>query len=282
MMSALTHPSPPSATQQSPADLGQLLVRARLGDKAALEAVLSSVAPAIHRFGLRMCKNAHDAEDVLQETLLTLVNHLGDFEGRSSLSSWVFAVTRSACVKKRRGLKNRPPLGEEHLANESTRSPSPETEAADQQLAAALSAALANLSDEQREVVLLRDVEGLTAPEAAAAIGVSIEALKSRLHRARGALREALRPFLEPTAPRATANCPNVVALWSNKLEGDLSQKDCSAMERHLVDCPTCATACDALKQALLACQQIGGEVTPDVQARVKSALHEWTAQPIL
>ncbi|MES1175671.1 MAG: RNA polymerase sigma factor [Myxococcales bacterium] len=266
-------------TQPAEADLGELLARARLGDKAALETVLSSVAPAIHRFGLRMCKNAHDAEDVLQDTLLTLVSHLGDFEGRSSLSSWVFSVTRSACTRKRRGLKNRPLLGEEHLVNESATAPSPESGAADQELSMALSAALASLSDDQREVVLLRDVEGLTAPEAASALGVSVEALKSRLHRARAALRDALRPFLESSAPRATANCPNVVALWSSKLEGDLSQQDCSAMERHLLDCPSCAGACGALKQALLGCRQMGGEVSPEVQASVKDALRDWTAQ---
>jgi RNA polymerase sigma-70 factor (ECF subfamily) len=175
-------------------------------------------------------------------------------------------------------------LGEEHLVNESAQTASPETGAADQELSAALSAALGSLPDEQREVVLLRDVEGLTAPEAAAALGISVEALKSRLHRARAALREALRPVLESAAPRASAECPDVAALWSNKLEGDLDQQDCAAMERHLAACPSCNAACSALKEALFACQHVAEDarVSPETQASVKAALSAWTARPVL
>src|SRR5215471_6532900 len=102
----------PTATS----DIGEQIARARQGDREALEAVLATVAPSIHRFGRRMCRNVHDAEDVLQETLLNIAKHLGDFEGRSSLSSWVFALTRSACARKRRGLKNQPPVSDEHIA----------------------------------------------------------------------------------------------------------------------------------------------------------------------
>jgi RNA polymerase sigma-70 factor (ECF subfamily) len=177
-------------------------------------------------------------------------------------------------------LKNRPALGDEHLAAEPARAASPEANTANQELAAALSNALGELPDDQREVILLRDVEGLSAPEAASALGVSVDALKSRLHRARAALRTRLRRFLEPGQHRASANCPDVVALWSSKLEGDLSQQDCSAMEQHLSGCPSCGAACNALKQALFACQQVGGEVSPAIQASVKQALRDWTARP--
>ena len=137
--------------------------------------------------------------------------------------------------------------------------------------------ALDSLSDEQREVILLRDVEGLTALEAADAIGISVDALKSRLHRARGVLREALVPVLE--APSAA--CPNVVLQWSRKLEGDLSATDCAAMEEHVTACPHCTATCDALRQALLACKRSADEDVPsDVQARVKAAVRAWAANP--
>ena len=94
----------------------KVVARARQGDREALEAVLLSLAPSINRFGLRMCKNVHDAEDILQETLINVAQHLGDFEGRSSLTSWAFALTRSACARKRRGLKNQPHVSDERLA----------------------------------------------------------------------------------------------------------------------------------------------------------------------
>ncbi len=257
-------------------DLSPLIARARAGDRAALEAVLASVAPAVHRFGLRMCRNVHDAEDVLQDTLVAITAHLGEFEGRSSLSSWVFALTRSACARRRRGLANKPKADIDRLEEPVFAGPSPEAQVADQELASALSAALDGLSDEHREVILLRDVEGLTAPEAASAIGISVDALKSRLHRAREALRAELRPVLEPRLPARTT-CPDVVALWSKKLEGDLSASDCSAMEEHLLGCPACGAACHALKRALLACQHVqSGPIAPEVQAKVKAAVRAW------
>ena len=279
MNEVMVTPVPPSAAEH---DLVDLVARARAGDREALEAVLATVAPSIHRFGLRMCKNVHDAEDVLQDTLLNVANHLGEFEGRSSLSSWVFALTRSACARKRRGLKNRPPVSDERLAEAPDPAPTPEARAADHELASALSVALDGLDDDYREVILLRDIEGLSAPEAAVSLGISVDALKSRLHRAREALRLALRPLLEPSPSSPPSGCPDVVAMWSKKLEGDLSQGDCSAMEQHLLGCPACGAACSALKRALLACQRTRAEeVPPEIQARVKAAVRAWAAQTL-
>jgi RNA polymerase sigma-70 factor (ECF subfamily) len=268
-----------SSSPLSAEHLGPLVARARAGDRKALEAVLQAIAPSIHRFGLRMCKSVHDAEDVLQDTLINIATHLAEFEGRSSLSSWVFALTRSACARKRRGLKNRPPVSDERLVEAPDLAASPESKAADQQLAMALSRALDDLSDDYREVILLRDVEGLSAPEAASSLGISVDALKSRLHRAREALRTTLRPLLEPSTLPGRG-CPDVVELWSQMLEGDLSQDDCSAMQKHLAGCPSCSAACDALKKALVACQRVRtDEVPPEIQARVKAAVKAWASQ---
>lgn len=264
--------------------LGDLVARAREGDRVAMEAVLASVAPSIHRFGMRMCKNVHDAEDVMQDTLINIANHLGEFEGRSSLSSWVFALTRSACVRKRRGLKNQPHADDSHLEHQPSPTRTPESQAENQELALALSNSLDSLSEEYREAIVLRDIEGLTAPEAAEALGISVDALKSRLHRAREALRVAMKPLFEPSLVEPPRGCPDVVALWSKKLEGDLSQSDCAAMEKHIETCPTCSGACDALKRALLVCQRVRTEeVPPEVQARVKAAVQVWASgEPIL
>src|SRR6187549_3346776 len=156
-----------AAAGTSPDELSELVDRARLGNREALEALLAAIAPSVHRFGLRMCKNAHDADDVLQDALLNVANHLGDFGGRSSLSSWVFAITRSACSRKRRGLKNRSPVDDERLAEMPDAAPSPEAHASGQELVQALHAALDSLSDDHREVILLRDIEDLSAPETA-------------------------------------------------------------------------------------------------------------------
>lgn len=268
------------ATQEAPSgELNELVERARVGDREALEALLAALAPSIHRFGLRMCKNAHDADDVLQDALLNVARHLNDFSGRSSLSSWVFAITRSACSRRRRGLKNQPPVDDARLLETPSVTPSPESHASGQELALALSAALDGLSDDYREVILLRDIEDLSAAETASSLGISVDAVKSRLHRARHALRTALRPVLEPVREQSRSDCPDVAALWSQKLEGDLSPMDCSAMEQHLTGCAACGTAAVALRQALSACQRIRTEaVPPAVRARVKAAVVAWSA----
>jgi RNA polymerase sigma-70 factor, ECF subfamily len=254
-----------------------LVDRARSGDAAALEELLTRVAPAVRRFGLRMCRSAHDADDVLQDTLFTISTHLNGFEGRSSFSSWVFALTRSACSRMQRGLKNRPPVSEDGIPEQRDHAPSPEQRATDREIGRALGRALDGLTDDQREVILLRDVEGLTAPEAADALGVSVDALKSRLHRARQALRSAMMPVLEPLAAPASSGCPDIISALSKKMEGELDQSACAEMEKHVENCVSCRSACDALKQALVACRRSATpEVSPEVQEQVKAALRAW------
>jgi RNA polymerase sigma-70 factor, ECF subfamily len=254
-----------------------LVARARNGDAAALEELLTRIAPAVRRFGIRMCRSPHDADDVLQDTLLTISTHLSGFEGRSSFSSWVFALTRSACSRMHRGLKNRPLVNADDVPEQRDDAPTPEEHATDRQIGRALVNALDGLADDYREVILLRDVEGLTAPEAADALGVSVDALKSRLHRARESLREAMKPVLEPTAPQPSPGCPDVLSALSRKIEGDLDQSDCAEMEKHIETCSACRSACDALKKALFTCRRSAtAEVSPEVKEQVKAALRAW------
>jgi RNA polymerase sigma-70 factor (ECF subfamily) len=140
--------------------------------------------------------------------------------------------------------------------------------------------ALDELSDEYREVILLRDVESLTAPEAAETLGISVDALKSRLHRARQALRDTLRPALEPKVAPAPAGCPDIMLLWSRKLEGELDALDCAEMEKHLAQCPICESACATLKAALGACQrEASRDVPAEIQEQVRSAVRRWLKQ---
>src|SRR5688572_30651200 len=184
-----------------------LVARAREGDRGAMQELLESIAPTIHRFALRMCRNEADADDVLQDALLSIAQNLRSFEGRSSLPSWTFTLARSACSRKRRGLANQPMEDERNLETRASDRADPEEQTAQQETSALVAHALDVLPDVHREVLLLRDAEGLSAPETALVLGVSVDAVKSRLHRARSALREKLRPVLERDA-RPTTSCP--------------------------------------------------------------------------
>lgn len=164
---------------------GALVARAKAGDRAAMAELLASVAPSIRRFALRMCRSEADADDVLQDALVSIATHLDTFEGRSSVPSWAFSLARSACAHRRRGKKNKPSEGEEVLSALPSEGPGPEEGSVARETSRIVAHALDTLPDDYREVLLLRDAEGLTAPEAATVLGVSVDALKSRLHRAR-------------------------------------------------------------------------------------------------
>jgi len=271
----------------------ELVAAARAGDRAALELLLARYQPRIYRFGMKMCRHPEDAEDIVQETLVAMARTVGDFRGASSLSTWLWSIARSFCVKKRRRSKFAPEREESLEANVETSGDAravadpgrgPDEEVADREIEDALAAAIGRLEPMYREVLVLRDVEGLTAPEVAAVLDLTIEAVKSRLHRARLAVRAELAPLLgagEPAAPAAGSTCPDVLALWSRNLEGDVNPELCAELERHVALCPRCRAACDSLKRTLALCRTAPTPaVPPSIQAAVRKAIRDLTLPP--
>jgi RNA polymerase sigma-70 factor (ECF subfamily) len=260
-----------------------LLEAARAGDPEALETLLERHEPRVYRFARRLCRHHEDAEDVLQESLLAAARGLPGFRGASSLSTWLFTIARSQCIKKRRRSRHAPPevsldSGEASAAREHPDStPGPEETLHARRLEAALEGAISGLDHKYREVFVLRDVEGLTAPEVATITGLSVAAVKSRLHRARARVREELAPFLAPsgsTLPAPERPCPDVVKLFSRFLEGDISPRTCARMERHLDSCPRCRATCDSLREVLRRCRTAPSpEVPAGLQDKVRAAI---------
>jgi RNA polymerase sigma-70 factor (ECF subfamily) len=210
-----------------------------------------------------------------------MVRSLKTFRADSSLSTWLYAIAHHACLKRRRRRASAPRrLQSLDSIDESPRQglpatgPSPEAAAAAHETHVALRDAIRALEPAQRVVLLLRDVEGLSAPAAAEALGLSVAAVKSRLHRARLAVRAALAPLLAmkpPASPRADS-CPDVLGALSRHLEGDLAVQDCAAMESHIETCPACRTACASLRQGLAMCR---ASPVPDVPASTRDRLRE-------
>jgi RNA polymerase sigma-70 factor, ECF subfamily len=264
-----------------------LLGRARKGDSEALEMLLAHHQAQIYRFGLKMCRDPEDAEDVLQDTLLAMARGVRDFRGASSISTWLYTIARNFCIKKRRKSKFAP-AGQQSLDSdvdlETARladpGKGPDETLAGHEVKVALEQAIGALEPIYREVLLLRDVEGLTAPEVAEVLGVSVQAVKSRLHRARLTVRAHIAPLLGvPTEPAAApaGTCPDVLNVFSRYLEGEISPTVCASMERHLGTCARCQAACDSLRQTLALCHTSGAEVRVPVavQASVKVALRD-------
>jgi RNA polymerase sigma-70 factor, ECF subfamily len=256
-----------------------LLERARAGDAQALEALLERHQEQIYRFGMKMCRNPEDAKDILQDTLIGMARGVRNFRGGSSLSTWLYTIARGACIKRRRRSKFAPELDGDatdevsRLAHDARL---PDEALAARRLEVALNRAIASLEPTSREVLVLRDVEGLTAPEVAEVLGIGVPAVKSRLHRARLTVRAHMEPMLgggeqEP----AQGQCADLPALFSRHLEGEVGSEDCAKMEQHVQGCARCREACDSFGRVLALCHTArGGDALPEsVQLAVKRAL---------
>ncbi|MCS6849992.1 MAG: sigma-70 family RNA polymerase sigma factor [Gemmataceae bacterium] len=175
------------------------------------EQVCRTYAPRIYHLARRMLGNDADAEDVTQEVLLQVVRKLDTFRGESALPTWLHRVTVNAALAHRRkraereGRQTAEPLdqlAEDAPLNGTVRpwSVRPEQEVLDHETQELIEAAIARLPETYRDVFVLADVEGLSNAEIADILGLSVAAVKSRLHRARLMMRRALAAHFEEVA----------------------------------------------------------------------------------
>ena len=261
----------------------ELLPAAQQGDREAINELLTRHQARVYRFGKKMCRAEEDAKDVLQETLLAAARNVQGFRGASSVTTWLYAIARSFCSKGHRTSKFAPENVEwlESATREAIEVPDdgrgPEEDVSGRQVHTALNSAIGSLDPMYREVLILRDVEGLSAAEVGEGMGLSVDAVKSRLHRARVAVREQMTPLLgisEPASPSPRAACADVLDLFSKRLEGEMSADVCGEFEEHLRKCSRCSARCDTLRASLSLCRQAGDEAVPvRVERSVRDAL---------
>lgn len=163
-----------------------LVEAARSGDPAAIDRLLVACQPNIRRYAQRSC-TISVVDDAVQETLLVLSRYVATLRHPAALSRWLFAVARRECRRLSRATL-RLELWDEDRVDAWIEGKDEGT------LRYEVAAALESLPEEYREIVVLRDFEGLTIGEAADRLGLSRAAIKSRLHRARALTREYLAP----------------------------------------------------------------------------------------
>lgn len=172
---------------RDPTDLD--LIRAgAAGDRGAFGELVRRHQDSVYRYARTLTRRPQDAEDVLQSTFVAILRGASGFRGDSEVRTWILTVTRNTAFRLGRPRAGEPAELEPLDAlgvNAGWGDDSPEELAASRELRAALHAALGALDPADQEVLVLRDLEGLTAREAAEVLGLTVEALKSRLHRAR-------------------------------------------------------------------------------------------------
>jgi RNA polymerase sigma-70 factor (ECF subfamily) len=261
----------------------ELLRAAHEGSSRALDELLARYERSVYRFGLRMCGSEEAAREVLQQTLLAAFQNLSQFRGEASLSTWLYQIARSFCVKAQRRKADEPsehvPLDAGPALAVPAGEAGPEEQVHAREVGQALQAAIHALPEPYREALVLRDVEGLSAEEAARVLGIEVGALKSRLHRARAEMRRHLSALLEGPGQGVGAECPELARELSEYAAQEVDQATCTRIEQHLAQCQRCSSACGELKRTVSLCRHIPGDEVPlTVRAAVRQALSRGSA----
>jgi RNA polymerase sigma-70 factor (ECF subfamily) len=180
-----------------------ILARIRSGDKSGCALCIDKYGPSLYRLALHLTQNERDAEDVVQETFLNAFKSIDSFEGRSGLGTWLYRITyNNAMMHHRRKPKVEPVSVDEKLegVEEGYTVPQeffdwcclPEEDFDSEEVRLELEKAVDELSPTLSSVFILRELEGLSTRETAETLDVSEDVVKTRLRRARLALRETL------------------------------------------------------------------------------------------
>ena len=187
-------------------DEAALVAQAKTGGEEAFTELVNRYEGNIYRLARHITQNPEDAEDVLQETFLKAYEHLRDFQGNSKFYTWLVRIAVNQALMKLRKRKTDASVslddpydtGEESLVREiAVWEPNPEQTYSQEEIRAILEKAVDSLPPTFRAVFALRDIEELSTEETAAALNLSIPAVKSRLLRARLRLREKLTRYFK-------------------------------------------------------------------------------------
>ena len=168
----------------------------RRGEPEAFERLVLAYQHRVFSIALRMLADRGEAEEVAQEVFLRVHRSVRDFRGEAKLSTWLYAITSRLCLNRLRSPSRARRAGEAALMRMADAHPNPGATLEASEVEAALHRAIGELDDEQRIVVVLRDLHGLAYEEIAAALDLPLGTVRSRLHRARMELKARLEPFL--------------------------------------------------------------------------------------
>jgi RNA polymerase sigma factor (sigma-70 family) len=163
----------------------QVVSAAQQGDPRAIATLVSGSHAHVQRFARTLCSTPEDAEDATQEALIVLYRKIGTLRATAALASWMFQIVRNECIRKTRVTFHKP-------VPPTTFESSAEDAALARLEMERIVGCVAGLPPEQRAVLVLRDIQGLSGAATAQALGLSRAAMKSRLHRGRETLHSAL------------------------------------------------------------------------------------------
>lgn len=186
-----------------------LIERFTKGCESSFEEIIHRYETKVHNLAMRLTRNSEDAEEVLQDVFVTVYRKIEGFQGKAKFSSWLYRITVNAAFMKLRKRKQDQSVSlDDMLPNFQSKAAAPKNGyggacdhmAFSKEIRGALEGAIGKLPDDYRAVFILRDIDGLSNKEVGQILGLSIPAVKSRLHRSRLMLRKRLRRFYEDYA----------------------------------------------------------------------------------
>lgn len=176
----------------------ELIEKAQQGDRKALAELVKKYEQTVYNFAFKICRDREKAEHTMQETFLSMVKNLHQFDNKSKLSTWLYTIVSNHCLMLARSSKkfDSSSFDDEEAAIDEKSitdwSVTPDYIVENTELKEILDEAIKKLPPEYRIVFLLRDVEGFSTEETGKMTDLTISAVKSRLHRARAFLRNEI------------------------------------------------------------------------------------------
>jgi RNA polymerase sigma-70 factor (ECF subfamily) len=198
----------------------EVVARVLRGQTALFEVLMRRHNERVYRAARAVLRDDREAEDVMQQAYVNAYTHLRQFDGRAKFSTWLTKIAVYEAIARARKRGRYEPLDDESGRLERfmppSAAPDPERQAFARELGALLESAVDGLGDGYREVFMLREVEGMSTAETAAVLEIAEDAVKTRLSRAKAALRRDLLDRAGATAANAftfgQARCDRVVA----------------------------------------------------------------------
>lgn len=185
-------------------DDAEVVRRVRAGERELFEVLVRRHDQRVYRTVRSILRNESEVEDAMQQAWLQAYVHLGEFAGNAAFSTWLVRIAANEALqrlRRRSRMTAVPDDPEEETVD--THADDPEERAASREAVRLVERAVDKLPAHYRSVFMLRDIEGLSTAETAAALGIGEEAAKVRLHRARALLRETLSETVDEAAPEA-------------------------------------------------------------------------------
>ncbi len=191
---------------EAPATTGELLRLARSGDVEAFGEIVERHEEYVYNVVYHLVGNDQEADDIAQEVFVRAFSHLDSFEGRAKFSTWLYGIALN-CVRnlwRRRGRRSivapvAAPGEENSIPDPPSEQDGPEEALLRRERVDKVREAIAALAEDAREAIVLRDIQGLTYEEMAESMGVALGTVKSRIYRARQALKDQLEAYITKT-----------------------------------------------------------------------------------